>query len=216
MADLKSLYARRLVDPNVKEGIREPLYSFGTYDSGVTRKLTLFQDKVGGTVTEADTNMNLAGQLEAGHKFIAETVEVHVLPGSNAASYVRQDPVKVAAAATVPNFANDVWALVSVGHLVFKIGDKNYLTAPLLAFPPTTGLGISPAAAVATTVAAATPFATVDYARLVGRPFVLNPVLPIPEQTSFSVSLVWPTAVALPSGFDARVGVYLGGLRFRN
>lgn len=216
-ASLRNLYNKRLVDPRVKEGIREPLYSFGTYDSGATLELPLFQDKLGGSITERDTNMPLAGQLPVGHKFIAETIELHVYPGSSASSYVRQDPVKASTAAlAAPNFANDVWALISSGFLVLKVGDKDYCTAPLIAFPPTTGLGITPAAAVENTNTTVINAVTVDYARGVGRPFVLNPVIPIPAMTAFSVSLKWPAAVTLPSGFDARMGIVMNGVRFRN
>jgi hypothetical protein len=56
----------------------------------------------------------------------------------------------------------------------------------------------------------------VDYARLVGRTFQFTPEIPIEPQTNFDVTLNWPAAVVLPSGFDARIGVVWGGVRFRN
>lgn len=214
-AKLRNLYNRRLTIPGVKEGIREPLYDFLTYDSGATLSLRFFRDPAGGTKTKADTNMELQSQLPAGHKYVAETLEIHVLPGSNAAAYVRQSPVLSAAAIAAPNFANDVWALLSVGWLELKVGSKPYLTAPLLSFPSTTGLGVTPAVALENEAAGANQ-TSCDYARLVGRPFVFNPVLPIDANTAFEVTLNWPAAVVLPSGFDARVGVVFGGVRFRS
>ncbi len=215
-ANLKQLYRRRLVNPNQKEGIREPLYDFLTYNSGTDLSLRFFQDPVSGTKTKADTNMTLAGQLPGGHKFIVETCEIHVLPGSSATAYARQDAVKTATALAAPNFANDVWALLHTGYLVFHIGDKDYVTAPLLSFPPTTGMLISPAAAVENTNTTVLNQITADYGRLAGRPYVFNPVLPLEGLNNFDVSLFWPTAVTLPSGFDARIGVVLNGVRFRN
>lgn len=214
-ANLNRLYHRRLVDPAKREGIREPLYDFLTYNSGVDLALRFFQDPISGTKTKADTNLTLQGQLPGGHKFISETLEIHVLPGSNAASYIRQDPVKTGVALAAPNFANDVWALMQTGYLVFHIGDKDYITAPLLSFPSMSGLGITAAAAVENTNTTVLNQITVDYARMVGRPFVINPVLPIEALTNFDVSLFWPAAVTLPSGFDARIGIVIGGVRFR-
>lgn len=215
-ANLRNLYKRRLTQPGLKEGIREPLYDFLTYDSAATTALVFFQTPVSGTKTKADTNMTLNGMLPFGQKYIAETLEIHVLPGSSASSYVRQDAVKTATALAAPNFANDIWALLSVGYLEITVGTKPYLTAPLLSFPATTGLGVTPAVAVENTNSAVLNQVTVDYARLVGRPFVFNPVLPIDPQTNFDVTLRWPAAVTLPSGFDARIGVVFNGLKFRN
>lgn len=215
-ANINAMYRRRLTNPRVKEGIREPLYDFLTYDSAATTALRFFQDPISGTKTKSDTNMTLAGQLPGGHKYVAETIEIHILPGSSASAYARQDPVKSGTALAAPNYANDVWALVSKGYLIFHIGDKDYLTAPLLSFPPTTGLGITPAVAVENTNTTVLNQLTVDYARLVGRVYVLNPIIPIEALTNFDVTLAWDAAVTLPSGFDARIGVQMGGLRFRN
>jgi hypothetical protein len=215
-ANMNALYRRRLVNPRVKEGIREPLYDFLSYNSGADTTLRFFQDPESGSKTKSDTNMTLNGQLPGGHKYVAETMEIHILPGSSASSYVIQPPVKTGTALAAPNFANDVWALVSTGFLKFHIGDKDYLTAPLLCFPPTTGLGITPAVAVENTNTTVLNQITVDYARLVGRVYVLNPIIPIEALTNFDVTLTWPAAVTLPSGFDARIGVVMNGLRFRN
>lgn len=213
--NLQSLYKRRLTVPGQRDAIREPLYDFLTYDSGATLNLRFFQDPIGGTKTKADTNMTLAGQLPKGWKYIVETMEIVVMPGSNAANYVRQSPVQQAAAAAAPNFANDVWALLSVGYAEITVGSKPYLTAPLLSFPSTTGLMISAAAATEDTGAAIHHQITADYARLVGKAFLFNPVMPLEENTNFDVTLNWPAAVVLPSAFDARIGIVFNGIKFR-
>lgn len=214
--NLQRMFRKRLVDPRMKEGIREPLYDFLTYDSAATLQLKFFQTQVGGTKTKSDTNMPLNGQLPAGQKFVGQTLEIHVMPGSNAASYVRQDSVKTATALAAPNFANDVWALLHQGWLELTVGTKAYLTAPLILFPPSSGLAIQAAAAVENTNTTVINQITADYGRMVGRTFVFSPELPIEPQTNFDVTLNWPAAVTLPSGFDARIGVILGGVRFRN
>ncbi len=214
--NLQQKYRKRLTDPRYKEGIREPLYDYLTYDSGVTTSLKFFQTQVGGSKTKSDTNVPLNGQLPAGQKYVAEVLAIEVLPGSSAASYARQDPVKTATALAAPNFANDVWALLHKGFLEVTVGTKPYLTAPLLDFPSITGLGITPAAAVENTGTTVQNQITVDYGRLIGRPYVLDPEIPIEGLTNFDVTLTWDSAVTLPSGFDARIGVKFYGIRFRN
>lgn len=215
-AELQRRYRQRLTVAGVKDGIREPLYDFLTYDSAATTSLRFFQTPISGTKTKAETNMTLAGQLPAGWKFSADLIEIHVLPGSSASSYVRQDPVKTATSLAAPNFANDVWALLHAGWLEITIGQKPYLTAPLICFPASSGLGASAAAAVENTNTTVQNQITVDYARLVGRPFELKPTMPIPANTNFDVTLNWPAAVTLPSGFDARIGIFLHGVKFRD
>ena len=214
--NLQKLYRKRLVDPRMKEGIREPLYDFLTYDSAATLQLKFFQTQVGGTKTKSDTNMPLNGQLPVGQKFVGQTLEVHVMAGSSAAAYAVQNPVRTGTALAAPNFANDVWALLHQGWLELTVGTKAYLTAPLILFPPASGLAVQAAAAVENTNTAVVNQITSDYGRMVGRTFAFMPELPIEGQTNFDVTLNWPAAVTLPSGFDARIGVVLGGVRFRN
>lgn len=215
--DYRALMAKRLTDPRFKEAIRQSLYDTLTFDSGVTTSLRFFSTPQGGTKTKTDTNLDLAGQIPQGHKFIADGIEVHVLPGSSAASYVRESIVKTAAALAAPNFANDVWALGESGYLTVKIGPKEYLTeGPLYRFPPQSGLDLRAAAAVENTNTTVVNQVTADYARFGGRPYILMPELPIEANTNFEVTLNWPAAFALPSGFDARIKVVLLGTLFRN
>lgn len=211
----RQAYDLQLTQPGLKEAIREPLYDFLTYDSAATVNLPFFQNPISSTKTKSDTNMELGGQLQKEFKFNVEMLELHVLPGSSASAYAREAAVKTGTSLAAPNFANDVWALMSKGYLIFKIGSKEYLTAPLLMFPPCSGLGINAAAAVENTNTTVLNQITVDYARLVGKPWVFDPVLPITGGTGFSVTLYWDSAITLPSGFDARIGVVLRGLKFR-
>lgn len=214
---LMQLFNTRLNAPGLKEAIAEPLYDFISYDSGATTSLKFFSEQIGvNGKTKHDTNMQASSSLSKGNKFVAMSMEIHVLPGSSASSYVRQDPIKTATALGAPNFANDVWALLNKGYAEITIGSKPYLTAPLLAFPAQSGLLISAAAAVENTNTTVQNQITADYARLVGKPFRFEPELPLDENTNFDVTLFWPAAVTLPSGFDARIGVVLQGMRFRN
>ncbi len=214
--NLNRLYHQRLTHPLSKEGIAEPLYDHLTYDSAATTELLFFQTPLSSTKTKWDTNMELNGQLAAGNKFSVGGLEIHVYPGSSASAYARQDIAKSATALAATNFANDVWALLSAGWLELKVGQKDYLTAPLLMFPPSSGLQVSGAVAVENTGTTVLNTLSFDYARLHGRPFVFAPRVPIEPLTPFAVKLKWPSAVTLPSGFDARIGVVMTGIRFRN
>lgn len=208
MANLRSYYTKNLTRPGQKEGIRQTLYDFQVYPAAGTLQLIFFQVPKGQAgKTAADTNMELAGQLPAGWKFIAESVEVHFFPGVSPAAVL---------ANAAPQFANDVWAVGKSGSLALKIGSKDYLEeAPLLRFPPKTGLNVQAAIGVATTVAATTPVAEVDYARWAGRPYQLNPVLPIESNLSFSATMRWPALVPLPSAVAGRIGLVMDGVLFR-
>lgn len=215
--DWKALHAQRLTDPNFKEAIRQSLYDTLSFDSGATTSLRFFSTPQGGTKTKADTNMTLAGQIPKRHKFVADGIEIHIAPGSSAAAYVRQDPVRQNAAVAAPHFANDVWALGEAGWLEVLIGSKTYLIeGPLYRFPPQNGIDVRPAAAVENTNTTVLNQITSDYARFSGRPYVLAPELPIDENTNFEVTVNWPAAFALPSGFDAKLKLVLLGTLFRN
>lgn len=215
--DLKALYQRRLTVPGLKDGIRQSLYDFQSYAAAGQTQLRFFSVPAGGAKTLADTNMKLAGQLMKGWKFICESIEVHIYPGSSAGSYVAQKPVQAGTALAAPNFANDIWVIGQSGWLELMVGTRPYLDeAPLLRFPPKTGPLLQTAMAVENTNTAVANQLTVDYARFGGRPYVLNPTLPLEENTAFEVTMNWPTAVAPPSGFVARIGVVLDGILFRN
>jgi hypothetical protein len=49
----------------------------------------------------------------------------------------------------------------------------------------------------------------------VGRPYYIEPRITLAPAVNFQVVLSWPAAVANPSTFNARVGVYLDGYMMR-
>lgn len=208
MASLRKYYNKRLTEPGRKEGIRQTLYDFQPYLAAGQLDMLFFQVPKGQNgKTLADTNMTLAGQLPAGWKFIAESLEFYFFPGVSPGQVL---------AGTAPMFTNDVYAVGKSGAIEIMVGSKPYLNeAPLMRFPPKTGLSVQSALGVATTVAATTPVANVDYARFGGRPYQLNPVLPIVANLSFSVEVNWGALVPLPSGVAGRIGAVFDGIMFR-
>lgn len=221
--------ARRVTNPNQSEIIRQRLYDWQLYPAAGVAQLTFFQQPAGGGITTAqgavvgsaktlwDTNMTLQGQLASGQEFMAESIEVVLLPGSvsttNTYTPAAPSQFAVAAAATLMGAANDVNSFYQSGMLEFNISSKNYLReTPLMAFPPKT--------AVSQDVATSTNSATVGevaaiLARAGGRPYYLEPEISLQPAVNFEVVLKWPAAVALPSGFNGRVGVILDGYFMR-
>lgn len=190
------------------EGIRQTFYDFTTYANAGQTQLQFFQVPRGqSSKTAADTNMTSAGQLPQPQHFLVESIEIlfypGVLPGTEAATIVETE------------FSNDVYTLQKSGSLNFFIGSKTYLEeAPIGRFPPKTRMN-GYAAAHFTQAVAADQQMNVDYATWVGRPYYLDPpVLLVPNQ-NFSVSMNWPSVVALPSGVDGRIGVVLDGILYR-
>ena len=90
--------------------------------------------------------------------------------------------------------------------------------APVGRFPPKTKIEAEFAVALEfkqAVAANAEEQVTMDLAYMCGRPYFINPAtLLIPTQ-NFKVTLNWATAVALPSGQDARIGVVLDGVLYR-
>lgn len=200
------------------EVTRQSLYDFLTYDSAGQTSLTFFQQPIGqASKTIADTNLELAGQLPAPKFFLVESIEIQLFPGV--------DPVTVTNATDSPNaveseFTNDVYSVAESGSLDFFIGSKSYLQeAPLGRFPPKTRLQPEFAASIQSREATATDSSNqlkMDYAAFCGRPYFLDPYkILIPPTQNFTVRLAWPSAVALPSGQDARIGVVLDGVLYR-
>lgn len=191
------------------EGIRQSFYDFTTYDAAGQTELQFFQTPKGqGGKSIEDTNMTSAGQLPQPQHFLVESIEIYLYPGV--------DPVTAAEQVLAPsNFANDMYAVAQQGALDFFIGSKSYLIeAPLNRFPPKTKLETQFAVDLEQTTPADAQFSG-DYAAFCGRPYYLDPpVLLVPNQ-NFAVTLVWKTAVPLPSTENARIGVVLDGLLYR-
>lgn len=199
--------------PGVYEITRQTLYDFASYAAAGQTSLNFFQLPQGQAgKTKADTNMETAGSLPSPKHFIVSSIEIMFFPGVEPGQYS-------SAGLVATEFANDVYALMKGGFLDFFIGSKSYLTeAPLGKFPPKTGLEIAAAYAVdrkQTTAANATDQLSMDYARLCGRPYYIEPEITIVPTQNFNVTLNWPVAIPLPSGQPARIGVVLDGLLYR-
>lgn len=198
--------------PNAEEVIRQSFYDSGTYATAGFTSQRFFQVPQGQSgKTEQDTNMTLAGQLPQPQFHLTESIELHVFPGEN--------PVVAADATSSPNFANDVYSILSAGSLTLHIGSKDFLEeAPLMRFPPKTRLCMNFGAALQYTEASASDAAREivgNYAAAEGRPYFLDPPILIPPTQNFDIQLKYSSAVATPSGNDATIVVVMDGLLFR-
>lgn len=220
----------RVTNPDQSEVIRQRLYDYNLYPAAGSTQLNFFSQQVGQGIatalgaavgsakTQWDTNMALANQLPSGAAFKIETIEVFCFPGSsNVANTFTPaligDFSAVAADAAVASM-NDINTFYLGGLLELNILAKNYLReTPLQAFPPKTGFG-GPAAIA--TNAAATGAIAINGMTANGRPYDLSACeITLQPAVNFEVVLRWPAAVAMPSGFNARVGVVLDGYWMR-
>jgi hypothetical protein len=109
---------------------------------------------------------------------------------------------------------NDFNTWSTTGFLTLLIGSKLYLTeAPLNRFPTKTALVVDAALA---TNSATTAQLSVLSPKIQGRPYYVDPPIAIMATQNFTLSLNYPAAVALPSGFNGRIGVIFDGYLFRN
>lgn len=219
----------RVTNPGQSEIIRQTLYDTLLYAGAGVQTLTFFQTPIGQGVTTAlggtantpktksDTNMVMAGNLPSGQEFLAESVEVTFYPGSvSTANTFTVDNLTffLAAASAVPTAqVDDVNAFYQSGRLEFNILSKNYLTEqPLMRFPPKAYLEVFGAIASNSATTSEVGFVA---AHACGRPYYLEPNIDLQPAMNFDVSLIWPGLVAMPSGFNARVGVILDGYMLR-
>lgn len=191
-----------------KEQIRSSLYDFQTYASAGQTSLTFFQVPIGqSSKTKADTNMEQAGSLPSPKQFIIETIEVYMYPGNVI-------DVVASSATNVASQADDVYAVMKSGFLDLFIGSKSYLTeAPIGRFPPSCGMRVDQSM---TGTFAAANMVKGEYATMTGLIYRLQPEITLEPTQNFNVSLNWPTAVALPSGVNGRIGVVMRGILQRN
>jgi hypothetical protein len=212
------------------EGIRQSLYDYQLYPQAGINQLNFFSlpqgqgiataigAAVGSTKTINDTNMENAGSLPAGKLFCVASIEVPFYAGSSAAAntYVAAAPAAfaVAAAAAVAAQVSDINQFYQSGSLKLFIGSKTYLEeAPLMRFPPKCTLDVD--ATVASNSATVGEVAVMS-AKIKGRPYAVEPPLPLESNQNFVVQLNFAGALALPSGFNGRVGVILDGYLYRN
>ena len=217
--------AARVTNPNQSEVLRQRLYDSLLYPTAGVGQLSFFSTPVGQGITTAagaavgsakstfDTNQALQNQLPSGQSYMIESIEVLFLPGSvsTANTYTPASMTLFNAVAALAVFSQvaDVNSFYQSGQLEFNVLNKNYLREqPLLAFPPKAHIDLS--AGVASNSATTSTVGAV-LAKASGRPYYVQPVISLQAAVNFEVLLKWPAVVATPSGFNARVIVYLDG-----
>ncbi len=221
--------SRRVTNSAQSEVIRQRFYDYLLYPTAGGTQLTFFSQPVGQGVTSAqgapvgsaktlwDTNLELPNTIPSGKSFMIESVEVLFTPGAvaTANTYTPAALSLFSAVASVAIYAqlNDVNAFYQSGMLELNVLSKNYLReTPLLAFPPKAHLDVT--AGVASNSATTSTIGAV-FAKASGRPYYISPEITLQPAVNFEVKLLWPQAVATPSGFNARVGVILDGYFMR-
>lgn len=205
---LQRLNANSVNRAGEQECVRQSLYDYQTYPVAGQTQLIFFQVPQGQSgKTRFDTNMETAGSLPAPKRFLIECIEVQFYPGG---------VPSVFGAPAANTQVNDVYTVATSGWLDLFIGSKSYLTeAPIGRFPSTNRLAVQSAFADASTAAANLQSRT-GYASLAGAPYRVEPNISLVSTQNFNVTLNWPTAVALPSGVNGRIGIVMKGLLYRN
>ncbi len=194
----------------VKEIIWQPQYDFAQYLAAGQQSIKFFQSPAGANgKTQADTNMQAAGQFPAGTLFALTGIEI---PFQSGASIYTEGAAPIATGAS---YADDVNAALGYGaFLILTIGNKPYLVdAPLEMFPSSGRLYVSSSIAIA--LPAAETVGTFSYAAGAGMPYDVTGLY-IPSNQNFDVTLYWPALVPLPSGKAGRIGCRLNGYIVRN
>ncbi|KKN49740.1 hypothetical protein LCGC14_0639900 [marine sediment metagenome] len=189
------------------EVIYQPIYDFQVYPAAGFIELVFFQVPEGQAgKTFDDTNMSLIAALPVPINMAITDAQVWFFPAAV--------PGRTGDIATTGENWNDVEAVLSAGNLQLEIGSKEYLVdAPLMKFPPQGRLAGAAALADSTTPAAAAG-SQIDYATGAGRIYDLVPLRLISQQ-NFTIRLRFSALVPTPSTNAGRIGVALGGFRYR-
>lgn len=219
----------RVTNPSQSEVVRQSLYDYQILPGAGSQQLSFFQSPIGQGVgstpgivagtskTQWDTSMQLGGQLPSGVQFLIDSIEVSFYPGSvSTANTYTAAAISffLAAASAVPlQVANDANIFYQSGMLELNILQKNYLReTPLGRFPPKSGIETSGGVSSNSATTSEVGFAVT---RASGRPYYVEPRVLLQPAVNFEVLLKWPAVVAMPSGFNARVGVILDGFVMR-
>lgn len=190
------------------EVIYQPLYDFQAYPTAGFRSLSFFQVPEGQQgKTFDDTNMELTAALPVPVNMALTDVQVWFFPAAV--------PGRLSDFTDIGDNWNDVDAVLQAGNLQLEIGSKEYLVdAPLIKFPPQARLAGAAALSDSTTAGAAQG-GEIDYASGAGRIYDIVPLRLISQQ-NFVIRIRFDNGViATPSGNDGRIGVALGGYRYR-
>lgn len=228
--DYAAKFAANVVtNRNQSEIVRQRLFDTLLYPGAGATQLTFFSQPVGQGITTAlgatvgspktqwDTNLEIPNTLPSGKSYLIESIEVDLNPGSvstaNTFTLATLSFFAAVAAVTVPATANDVNVFYNSGLLELNILSKNYLReAPLSKFPPKSAIDYN--GTIATNSATTS---TIGAQRTIagGRPYYVEPEITLQPAVNFEVLLRWPSVVALPSGFNARVQVAFDGVFMR-
>jgi len=219
--------SRRVTNPGQSEVIRARLYDFVIYPAAGVTQLTFFQSPIGQGTTSAvgatvgtaktffDTNQELGGTLPSGKSFLIESVEIQFFAGSTATGYIPAAEGFVGASATIAQVAdlNDVNVFYQAGLAELNILSKNYIReTPAIAFPPKASLDLSFGNSI---VQGTNQAQGAGLLKAGGRPYFVEPSIALQPAVNFEFVLRYPAAVALPSGFNGRVGVIFDGYLMR-
>lgn len=217
----EQLAQHRTTVAGVADAIWSPLYDYQTYATAGALQFQFFSVPQGqgatsalnatGVKTVADTNMQQAGSLPRGNRFLAVGIEVEFWPGSSPGLEVA---AALPTAAQIARNWDDVYNVIRSGSLTFNIQQRIYAQdAPLMKFPPQTRL--TGVASLNATANAAASFQQIEYATACGAGYSIIPVY-IESTQFFSVTVNFPAVVATPSGVDGRIGVRLLGNLIRD
>ncbi len=204
------------------DSIFAPLWDYQTYATAGALNFNFFALPQGQGTTSSpgatgvkqigDTNMQIAGSLPAGNRFLVIGIEVEFWPGSSPG-------LRLAAVPTDAQFArnwDDTYAVLKGGSLTLTVQNRMFAQdAPLMKFPTQTRLAGVAAYNQNDTTAATVGFGQIEYASSCGAAYDITPILLKPTQ-AFTVTINFPAVIATPSGVDARIGVRLVGKLIRN
>lgn len=216
------LAQHRTTVAGVADAIWSPLFDYQLYPTAGLLGFNFFAIPAGqgstsalgatGVKTLADTNMQQAGSLPRGNRFLCVGIEVEFWPGSTPGL---QGTAAITAAQVARNW-DDCYNVLRSGSLTFNIQQRVYAQdAPLMKFPPQTRLTGAAAISQSDSTASTVAFAQIEYATACGAGYSIIPVY-IESTQYFNVQIAFPALVPTPSAVDARIGVRLLGNLIRD
>ncbi len=204
----EQLAQHRTTVAGVADAVWSPLYDYQAYPTAGQLTTNFFAVPNGQNgKTLADTNMQVAGQLPRGNRFLCVGIEVEFWPGSTPGLQLTAAPT----AAQLARNWDDVYNVLKAGSLTLNIQQRVYAQdAPLMKFPPQTRLTGVATVTQNDTTAATVGFAQIEYATACGAGYSIIPVY-IESTQFFNVQILFPALVPTPSTVDARWGVRLLG-----
>lgn len=199
-----------------RDVVRQPLYDRQVYLAAGQTQMSFFQTGIAGR-TYNETNMTGSGALTSPNEFLVETIEFDIVPGILNVPLVQQDP---AVPFVASSYIDDVAAFYNHGSVLFKTLEKARVqVAPIKRCPPANALVTESSQAMAAATLAAGPqtayFSQAQNARAGGMIYKVNPEVRLMPNEAFVVTLNWDAPIALPSGQNAFIFCYLGGLLYR-